>query len=123
MLYTGRYEDAIALEKKALRLSPSYGHLQLNNIGWAYYHLKQYKEGIAALRKCIALNPQFIYPYLVLTAIYIELERDEEAKHYAEQVLRIDPEFSIEGVWKSWPNKIQAEVERTNRAWRKAGLK
>jgi len=123
MLYTGRYEDAIALAKRSLRLSPSEGHLQLYILGWAHYRLKQYNEGIAALKKCIVLNPQWIFAYLYLTAIYSELEQDEEAKHYAEQVLRIDPEFNIEGHWKVYPDKIQAEVERMNRAWRKAGLK
>ncbi|UCE51033.1 MAG: tetratricopeptide repeat protein, partial [Desulfobacterales bacterium] len=123
MLFTGRYEDAIALEKRSLRLSPSEGQCQLNILGWAYYRSKQYNEGIAALKKCIVLNPQFVLPHLGLIAIYSELERDEEAKHHAEQVLRIDPEFSIEGHWKLWPDKIQAEVERMNRAWRKAGLK
>ena len=122
-LHTGRYEDAIAFCKKSLRLNPNYGHHQLNVIGWAYYRLKQYNEGIEALKKCIDLNTQWTLPYLGLTAIYSELERDEEAKHHAEQVLRIDPEFSIEGYWKLWPDKIQAEVERTNRARRKAGLK
>jgi TolB-like protein/Flp pilus assembly protein TadD len=123
MLFTGRYEDAIALEKRSLRLSPSEGHLQLNILGWAHYRLKQYNEGIAALKKSIVLNTQFVLPHLGLTAIYSELERDEEAKHHAEQVLRIDPEFSVEGWWKLWPDKIQSEVERMNRAWRKAGLK
>lgn len=123
MACAGRYEDAIPLSKKALRLSPNYGFHALNNIGWAHYRLKQYNEGIAALKKCIALNPQYIFAHLGLTAIYSELERDEEAKHHAEQVLRIDPEFRIEGYWKLWPDKIQAEVERTKRAWRKAGLK
>jgi TolB-like protein/class 3 adenylate cyclase/Tfp pilus assembly protein PilF len=123
MLCTGRYEDAIPLLKKALRLSPNSGLNALGVLGEAYYHLKQYNEGIAALKKCIVLNPQYIYPYLHLTAIYSELGQDEEAKHYAEQVLRIDPEFSVEGFWKLWPAKIQTEVERTNRAWRKAGLK
>ena len=121
MIVTGRYEDAIALEKKALRLSPK-GHLIYWGLGWAHYRLKQYEEGITALKKCIALNPQWIGAHLGLTAIYSELERDEEAKHHAEQAVRIDPEFSIEGYWNLWPEKIQAEVERTNRAWRKAGL-
>jgi len=85
--------------------------------------LKQYKEGIAALKRCIVLNPQCVFAHLGLTAIYSELERDEEARHHAEQVLRIEPEFSIEGYWMLSPDKIQAEVERMNRAWRKAGLK
>ncbi len=35
----------------------------------------------------------------------------------------VTTEFNIEGYWKLWPDKIQAEVERMKRAWRKAGLK
>ena len=51
-----------------------------------------------------------------------DLDRKEEAHKAAAEVLRIDPNFSIEYFAKTSPIKAQADRERLIGALRKAGL-
>jgi len=48
--------------------------------------------------------------------------RIEDARAQAAQVLRINPNFSLESLAKTWRNKDPAITERSVNALRKAGL-
>jgi len=65
----------------------------------------------------------FVFAHLVLASCYAELGREEEARAAAAEVLRINPNFSLE-VWRQMiPFKDPAELERYLAGLRKAGLK
>jgi len=49
--------------------------------------------------------------------------RDEEARAEAEEILRLNPKFSLESYAKTIPHKNQAQIDRYINALRKAGLK
>jgi len=49
--------------------------------------------------------------------------RDEEAHSAAAEVLRLQPNFSVDNFAKRMPYKDQADTQRIVKAWRKAGLK
>jgi hypothetical protein len=57
-----------------------------------------------------------------LAVIYSELEQQEEARAEAAEVLRLNPNFSLEVFKQRLPYKDQTESERILTALRKAGL-
>ena len=83
----------------------------------------QYQEAITQYKKALRIAPNNIIAHLALAATYSLLGRDEEARAEAEEVLRINPKFSLESFAKTLPFKNQAQVDRFIEALRKAGLK
>ncbi len=120
--YAGRPEEAVGLIKKAMRLDPHYPYQYLFALGHAYELLRRYEDAIAALKKCIARNPDVLPAHRVLAVIYSELGWKEEAQAAVAEVLRISPRASVEGWRERGPYKDQAVVERHLNALRKAGL-
>jgi tetratricopeptide (TPR) repeat protein len=83
----------------------------------------RYEEAIAALKKGLSTNPNYLYAHLNLAAAYSQSGREEEARAEVAEVLRIDPTCSLEGVRRIFTGKDQAVSERYLAAVRKAGLK
>jgi len=119
----GRPEEALGLMEKAMRLNPRYPVWYLLNLGLAYRFTGRYEEAIAALKRLLTRDPNFVNAHLVLAAIYSELGREAEARAAAAALLRLNPNFSLE-VWRQrLPYKDPAVVERYLDALRQAGLK
>jgi adenylate cyclase len=60
--------------------------------------------------------------YLTLAASYCFINQTEEAHKAVEEVLRIDPNFSLEYYAKMMPYKCQETGDKFVEALRKAGL-
>jgi TolB-like protein/cytochrome c-type biogenesis protein CcmH/NrfG len=119
----GQPEEAIEAAQKAIRLDPNQWRF-FNTLGQAYLMARRYEEAIAALKKVLAYNPNWWAAHRGLAIIYSELGREEEAKAEGVEVLRIMPQFTVEG-WKRMGAaaiKDPAIVERFVAALRKAGL-
>jgi adenylate cyclase len=123
LTFAGQPEKAIELIEKAMRLSPRFPSFYLNNLGAAYLMARRYDEAIAALKKCLAHAPNYFYAHMNLATAYSELGREEEARSEAAEVLRINPQFSLEVLKQTAPVKDPAVAERVFSALRKAGLK
>ena len=61
--------------------------------------------------------------HLYLTATYNASGREEEARHQAEELLRLDPSFSLDRIAEVLPIKDEVVLERFAADLRKAGLK
>ena len=73
--------------------------------------------------EAIQRNPDYLFAYMGLTAAY-NLSGDKEKSNWAvENVLRINPKFSLVRYEKSSPIKIEEDKKRIISAMRKAGLK
>ncbi len=120
--WAGRAEEAIALHKKAMRLSPfppSYHYL---NFGTAYLSADRYPEAITEIKKALKLTPNNVLAFQILTISYSLSGKDEEARAAASEILRINPNFSLKGYLKRSPYKNQALRERWRDALLKAGI-
>jgi tetratricopeptide (TPR) repeat protein len=119
---SGKPQEAIAAAKTAVRLDPQ--HLPvLNALGHAYALAGKYEEAIVIFKKILARSPDHFGAHLRLAIIYSELGQEEEAKAEGAEVLRINPNFSVER-WKQRSSFIDpAVIERYAAALRKAGLK
>ena len=118
----GRPEEGVGLVKKAMRLDPHYPPVYLNYLGRAYYAMGKYEDAIAAMKRSLTRDPDFLYARLVLAVIYGELGREEEAQAEVAEALRISPRASLEGQRERMPFKDPAAVERILEGLRKAGL-
>ena len=122
-LYLGRKQYEQAIEEKAMRLDPHYPVPWLDMLGVVYHGTGRDEEAIAILKKGLARNPDFLPAHIDLTIIYSELGREGEARAEAAEVLRLNPQFSLETARQTWPIKNPSVLERHIAALRKAGLK
>jgi adenylate cyclase len=119
----GKPEDAIESIEKGIRLDPHFAALFSAQLGQAYYLAGRYDEALTALKRHLARYPANTSARLYLTALYSETGPEEAARAEGAEILRVNPQFSLE-VWRQKANfKDQAVQERLFNALRKAGLK
>ena len=92
----GRPEEALQMVEQALRRKPAIVDENLANIGAAYYLAGRPEEAIAPLKQYLSRYPNILGAHLVLAAAYSELGREAEARAEAAEVLRLNPNFSLE---------------------------
>jgi adenylate cyclase len=119
----GRPEEAVAMVEQALRHKPYVADDHLAGVGAAYYLAGQPEEALAPLKQYLTHYPNFLGAHLTLAAVYSELGKEAEAQAEAAEVLRINPQFSLEVHKERVPIKDPAMLERHIAALRKAGLK
>ena len=123
LAHTGRPQEAIGLIETAMRLNPRYPAIYSFNLGLAYNLTGQYEEAIATLKRALNDTPFDLGIHLNLAVAYSELGREEEAQAEAAEVLRLNPQFSLEVMRQRAPYTEPAVRERLLTALRKAGLK
>jgi adenylate cyclase len=121
--YADRPKEAIPLFERAIRLNPFGPTSYFLNYGTSYRMMGQYQEAITQYKKALHIAPNNIVAHIALAGTYSLLGRDEEARAEAEEVLRLNPKFSLESYAKMLPFKNQAQTDRLVEALRKAGLK
>ena len=119
----GRVEEAVGMVEQALRRKTIPIDRHLDSVGTAYYLAGRPEEAIAPLKQYIARYPNILGAHLNLAAAYSDLDREVEARAEAAEVLRINPQFSLEVHKERMPLKDRAMLERHIAALRKAGLK
>ena len=120
----GRYDDAIEMAIKAKRLDPLSREPRISHaLGSAYFYKRDFDRAAVEYEKALKLNPDFMTSYIGLTATYSLLGMDEKAHAAAEQLLRLDPNFSIEAFRKSLFFKDPADIDLLINALQKARLK
>jgi TolB-like protein/Flp pilus assembly protein TadD len=123
LLYVGRQEESISFFKSAIRLNPKPPNTYLRHYAVALRDTGRYEEAIPQLKKAIEREPRDIMSYIVLTSTYSMAGREKEARAAADEVLKINPKFSLEQFAKIHPYKDPATKERYIDSLRKAGLK
>ena len=123
LYYAGRFEEAMGYYKKAIRLNPIPPAWYLNGLGSCYREMGRYEEAITEYKKGLHRAPDNFFGPLALTANYSLMGREKEARAAAEEVLKLDPKFSLEHYAKKSLFKNPSDLDRLITALRKAGLK
>jgi adenylate cyclase len=118
LTYVGQSERAIELLKRAMRLNPYYPDWYLWYLGDAYFGMRDYEQAIATLQKMRDPSES----HRLLASSYAHLGHMTEARHHAEQVMTVHPDFSIEHWSKVPPYKDPGELDLFIEGLRKAGL-
>jgi adenylate cyclase len=122
LAFSGRREEAMPLFREALRLNPKPPNTYYRHFGVALRDSGRYEEAIALQKKAIEQDSNDIIAHLVLTSSYSLAGRDAEARATAQEVLRINPKFSVARMQKISPHKDRAFAKRWCDGLRKAGL-
>jgi adenylate cyclase len=125
-MFLGHAEDGFADVETALRLSPRDPAVTW----WQYHichihsHLAQWEQAIEWCNKSVASGNQTQWPYTDLAAAHGWLGHMKEAKEAAAQVLKFDPDFTIQGWIDHWSDDptFNAQLRRIVEGARKAGI-
>ena len=120
--YLGRPEEAISVLEKAIRLNPIPPAWYLYNMGDAYRLAGLNDKAIASFKKALKQNPDHFLAKVYLAATYGETGREEEGRHVADEVIRINPKFSVELYAKRLPYRNRDDIKQIIDGLHKAGL-
>ena len=123
LMAAGKPEEAIPLLQKAIRLNPLGPAYYFQQLGEALRMAGRLEEAVSVLKKAIQRQPKLIWPHLSLAATYSLMGQEKEARDEAEEILRINPKFSLDYMARVLSYKDQSNNEKYIGALRKAGLK
>jgi adenylate cyclase len=93
--WAGEAERAIEWGERAMRLSPfdPWAFAAFHSLALGHFCRGRYEEAANAARKAIQSNPAHSISYMLLAAPLAKLDRIEEAKAAAAEVLKLQPAF------------------------------
>ena len=121
--YAGEPKKAIPYCEEGLRLDPLSPTYCLWGLAMAYRLTGRYEEAISSLKEALHHSPRAFWAYLELAACSAALERQEEACAAVSEIMRLNPEFSVEAYVKTQPYKNPDHAKHFSDLLRKAGLK
>jgi len=119
----GQFDEAISRIKKALQLNPVRPLNYLNNLAYAYLFSKQYEKAISSWNEILERDTDYLYAYVGLTIAYWFTGSKDQARKAAQQVLRVNPKFSVDYTEERSTVKDKALKKQVHDALREAGLK
>jgi adenylate cyclase len=120
---SGRPQEAIPLFHKALRVNPFPAGICFDSLSTAYRMVGRFDEAVEQAKKAAEREPEIQWIYLSLASACILAGREAEARAAAAEVLKINPQFSLEQYGETLPFRDRSFIDRTIDALRKAGLK
>ena len=105
-----------------MALDPYHSDIWLHFQAQAAYQLGRYPEAIGLLKQRILRNPNTDTSRALLAASYGQLGLIEEAHEAWRELLRVNPDYSIEHRRKVLPYKHPEDFEKIIDGLRKAGL-
>ena len=121
-LYSGQAAQAIERLERAIRLDPGHPDAFLHFLGQACYQLGRYAEAAAHLRQRLVLSPDSDSSRLLLAATLGQLGQPAAAREVWQELLVLDPTFSLEQRRRILPFRDPADFERIVEGLAKAGL-
>ena len=115
-IFADRWEESIPEYKTAMRLNPIPPSYYFWSLGLSYGLIGQYEDAIQWCEKAVRQDPDSFFAHLMMSVVYSWSGQDEDARAEAAEVLRLNPQFSLEKFEK------KAGIRLVN-ALRKAGLK
>jgi adenylate cyclase len=123
LVWAGDFTRAVRTAEAHMRLDPFYPAFALRWLASAQYMLKKYAEALPPLRECVSRAPYLLSGRTWLAATYAQLGRADEASNEAVEVLRIAPNWTINGVERRRVAfRLSKDFEQYADGLRKAGL-
>ena len=120
--YSGRSEEALAYFDRAMVLNPHFPDVLFHFQALALFQLGKYEKAVGLLKRRLARNPGTDVSRALLAASYGHLGRLDEARAEWREVLRVNPDYSLEYRRKVLPYKYPEDFERIVDGLRKAGI-
>ena len=111
--FTGQPEEAIRLlVEQALRLDPDAAAYHSTILGHAYFLLRRYEEAIAAFKRTLTRNPDYLLARLRLAAAYSEAGQTGQARVQRMQWQELSRDGSLTGARQTLPYTEAQDLER-----------
>ena len=120
--FAGRSAEALAFFDRAMALDPHFNSIVLYFRAQAAYQLEQYADAASLLRRRILRNPETDTSRVLLAASLGQMGLIDEAHAAWQELLRLNPAYSVEQRRSVLPYKNPADFERIVEGLRKAGL-
>jgi tetratricopeptide (TPR) repeat protein len=118
-MYAGRPQLSIEILDQAERLDPLFSNWHLEACAFALYQLRQYAEAAAAIERMVGIP---LYLHRLRAACYAQLDRFDEARAIATEVLEQQPHFTLSRCAMVDPYQSQASLDHLIEGLRKAGF-
>ncbi|MBT8436632.1 MAG: tetratricopeptide repeat protein [Gammaproteobacteria bacterium] len=122
LYYSGGAEEGLKLMHKAKQLNPNYPSNYPFHLGQAHFLLRQYEDAVDAFQAAIDINPTSQRSHVWLAATYGQSGQFDDAEFEAEEILILDPDFSVQRTRENVPLKVPNDIEHFIEGLRKAGL-
>ncbi|QKC85308.1 adenylate/guanylate cyclase domain-containing protein [Mesorhizobium sp. NZP2077] len=122
LYYSGRPEEALESFARAKTLNPYFPDVLLHFQALALFQLGRFDEAVDLLLQRLARNAVTDVSRALLAASYGHLSRFAEARAAWQEVLRVNPDYSLEYRRKLLPHKNPADFELMVEGLRKAGV-
>lgn len=122
LYYSGRPEEALESFARGKTLNPYFPDVLLHFQALALFHLGRFDEAVDLLQQRLARNAVTDVSRALLAASYGHLGRLAEARAAWQEVLRVNPDYSLEYRRKVLPYKNPADFELMVDGLRKAGV-
>jgi adenylate cyclase len=93
--YACRFGESVHFREQAIKLDPFPTALEFRNLALTYSRAGRYDDAIAEYKKALHMNPNDWAVHYGLVEAYAKLNRKEEARMAAEELLRVRPNFSL----------------------------
>ena len=120
LTWLGRPDGGIRALERALLFDPDMPADIFWHLGLAYYLKERYVDSAAVLERNIGRKTDPFWDYMVLAAVYAQMDRKEDAARAAQAVRQIDPQYKRLMRFGQFNNS--ADIERVSEGLRKAGL-
>jgi adenylate cyclase len=120
--FCGNPARAVTLMKQAMRLCPVHYAWYPGSLAEAYFLLGELDNAELACRTSLACDPDYIYANLTLAMTLAKMGRLDEAHAVADDIVRIDPNFSIGIHMRGQTFRNDSDAARVTDGLRMAGL-
>jgi adenylate cyclase len=120
--FQGRHEESVALHTRAYRLDPQFD-MSLHFLGRSLLALDRFYEAEIAFKKRLVLSPHSDMSRFYLACLYGRTGRHEEARRMWEEMLGVNPNFSLEHLRRALPYRDPTWLDRLVEGLRAAGIK
>lgn len=96
--------------REAMRLRPDAGYLYYLLLGRAYYYLDDCNQGLINLREAANRNPASVETHAYLAGCMVRLDDVEAAEWEVEEILGIDPDFTIAAFFETYPMTTRSQI-------------
>ncbi|MCF6113584.1 adenylate/guanylate cyclase domain-containing protein [Mesorhizobium muleiense] len=122
LYYSARADEALKYFDRAKVLNPYFPDVLLHFQALASFQLGRYEQAVGLLKERLTRNPVTDVSRALLAASYGHLGRFDEARAAWQEVLRINPDYSLEYRRKVLPYNNPDDFELVVDGLRKAGL-
>jgi adenylate cyclase len=115
LVTAGYAEEGVEEARKALRFNPVHANrIYYGVLSACHYMLKQYEAAIEAGEQALSRDPEHYVPHMLLAAAFAQLEKIDEARRHAQEIMRLNPSFSLRHYAESLPFKNKTDLDPSN---------